>query len=112
MTFYAPVNRSIRIESQFVCGGTLINRDTIVTAAHCVPIVIEFEYKNTTYKTYVELNKLRPTWASMFTVYLGMHDVSAVEYERLKGGIKFNVAQVIKVKYLIIIINRAFGCVN
>lgn len=100
-TFYEPVNRTITIEHTFNCGGTLINRDTVITAGHCIPHVIEFEYKNKTYPAYVELNELRPTWGSMFTVYLGMHDISSIVYENLKGGIKMNVEKVIRVEFFL-----------
>lgn len=45
----------------------------------------------------VQTNTYKPTLGSMFTVYLGMHDVSGVSAGDLKGGIKMTVKDVIRV---------------
>lgn len=55
-----------------VCAGTLIDNDTIITAGHCFLKYIYIE--NLIYR--VVPNKFHPTYASMYTVYAGVHDIN------------------------------------
>ena len=86
------------IDQTYMCGGTLINRNTVVTAAHCVPATVEYEYNGLTYEIPVTTNSLKPTLGSMFTVFLGMEDISGVGLGLLKGGVQMSVSDVYKVQ--------------
>ena len=45
----------------------------------------------------MQTSSFKPTLGSMFTVYLGMDDISGVYRGDLKGGAKFSVSNVILV---------------
>ncbi|CAF0932506.1 unnamed protein product [Brachionus calyciflorus] len=81
------------------CGGTLINRDTIVTAAHCYLSTIN---RSDGSKIRVIPNKYFQTIESMYTVYLGLHDVrnrqfqfsvnSFTQHPNYRGGTENDIA--------------------
>ena len=78
-----------------VCGGTLIDRRTILIAAHCIVEEVEFTYKNITYFRKVYTNSDYPTFASMYTVYLGLQDFSDDWYK--SPVVEMSVIQIIQV---------------
>lgn len=89
---YLPeYNQFELFDETFSCAGTLINRDTILTAGHCVPTTLDY---STYYADYVFNVTMLP---SMYSVYLGMYNISLVNYGDLQGGVKVNVAQLIRV---------------
>ena len=54
----------------YYCGGTLINRYTVLTSAYCITSSFNTTYKNVTYEIKIKPNQYYPTTASMFTVFL------------------------------------------
>lgn len=67
-----------QISKTFICGGTLINLDTILTAAHCINDVFSHVIGKYTY--YVDVDD--PFDASQYTVYVGAHDLSFLSSNR------------------------------
>ncbi|RNA16476.1 serine protease 27-like [Brachionus plicatilis] len=55
------------------CAGTLVNQDTVVTAAHCYNTELQLSDGST---LTVSPNSYHATYESMYTVYLGLYDKS------------------------------------
>lgn len=89
------------------CGGTIIDRKTILTAAHCIIDTVDYTDINGTYQTApVETNSYYPTIGSMYSVYVGLYDKSSInnlEYP----AVKMSVDKVKKVSCMITL-NLAF----
>lgn len=81
------------------CGGTLIDRYTVLTAAHCYLKTVTQEDKNGKEREIpVRLNKYHKTFESMYTIYVGMHDTSTINDENRKlDGVKMEVHKFINV---------------
>lgn len=95
---YLPeYGRTVNITRSYMCAGTLIDRTTIVTAAHCIFSSISFTYGVTSYKLQVKPNSFYPTIASMFTVYLGLQDSSRISSSNISPAVKMSVSNVIQV---------------
>ncbi|CAF0932487.1 unnamed protein product [Brachionus calyciflorus] len=77
--FYYTIDNKIFQSSKFsICGGTLINHDTVLTAAHCLVSEVNYGPVTSQYTQRVVPNKFYPSYESMYTVYLGVHDISSI----------------------------------
>jgi secreted trypsin-like serine protease len=77
-TFSIPGGELVQASDSSLCGGTLIDRKTVLTAAHCIPKKISFGYNGVMYSADVKPNAQYPTYGSMFKVHLGLHNTSAL----------------------------------
>ena len=84
--------------SAFFCGGTLIRRDVVMTAAHC--LMNQFVYKNS-FIDYAE-NEFNPSVESLYSVFAGAHNISTIAStnEPPKGVVRASVVRVVRVNFL------------
>ena len=63
------------VNQAYDCGGTLIDANTVLTAAHCLVETIDYNYKGQTYT----LNVINPLDPTQYSVYIGAHDISFIK---------------------------------
>lgn len=56
-----------------ICGGTLIRRNVVLSAAHCFPDKLNFKYNSVNYSFNITANSLYSSYEAMFKVYLGIN---------------------------------------
>jgi hypothetical protein len=91
-------------EFSSICGGNLIRRDVVLTSVKCMPSKVDFDYLGVAYSIKVVPNRFFPTFESMISVHLGLHDRSTIRSSPLfsysyyaDGGVEFDVERIIKV---------------
>ena len=58
------------------CTGTLIDWNTVLTAAHCIDFERVYSENGVNYKYRITPNEFYPTLESTYTVFLGLHNLS------------------------------------
>lgn len=59
----------------YYCGGTLLDKWTVMTSSGCILKSFVRAYDNHDYIIPVEPNEFFPTYESCYTVYLGLHNI-------------------------------------
>ena len=80
----------INVDVAFLCAGSLIDRTTLVTAAHCIIRDFVYQFNDNLYTIPVEPNKYYPTVESMFKVYVGVFNMSSVDLNVLTSTTVFH----------------------
>ena len=76
--YISDLGREIDVSYGAICGGTIIDRTTVLTAAHCIVESFNFRYNGKAYEIIVKPTNLYPTIESMYSVYSGIHDFSQI----------------------------------
>ena len=79
MFYLAQFNVNVSRYECFVCGGTLVDDQTVITAGHCILDSIEFKYNGVSFTEPAWSNQYYPTNGSMYTVWLGAQDISNLD---------------------------------
>lgn len=92
------LSRTYLITAAFSCGGTIINRYTVLTAAHCLNKIYTTGYTSIP----LEPNEFFPTYESMFDIYVGIFDKSFLNTTKIPPtpGKKMSVKKAISVVML------------
>ena len=94
--YFEDLDSTPYVITSFTCGGTLIDRTTVLTAASCIPTKFSALVNGKTYSLDIQLNDKYPTYESMLTVYLGLNKLSDINLNN-PTVVKMNVRQIIKV---------------
>lgn len=96
-SYTAPNGQIINGSVRAYCSGSLIDRSTVMIASHC--------YTSEIYRDDLKLvipirpNQFYPTIESMYTVYLGLHELrNALAGQDVSPGISVGIKKFIRVK--------------
>ena len=94
-----PTGNTLLWTFQEECAGTLIDTQTVLSAAHCIPTSLYATYLGSDYEFPISLNSFYPTWESMFTIYAGVNDISFVNNNQAPSspGIQCSISKAIRV---------------
>lgn len=90
-------NKSLTLDDEKSCGGTLLNSDTILTAAHCIINHVSYSFNQSKFIYELKLNEYYQTFESMYTVYLGIHSKSNISSSQVTVA---NISKLIRVSHL------------
>ena len=86
--------KNYSISECYTCGGTLIDKTTVLTAGHCILNKFEFSYRNVDYSFPTWSNDLYPTNGSMYKLYFGLQDIDEMSY--MNSDYVMNASRVIR----------------
>jgi secreted trypsin-like serine protease len=91
--------KKVAVSEQFMCGGTLINSYTVLTAAHCVSPTFSYALSGTDVDLTIRTNSKFPSFESMYTVYLGVFNKDFIMYGTAMPAnvIKATISKIIRV---------------
>lgn len=106
-----PYNgKIVPIDKTEYCTGTLINDNTVLTAASCLINSFTYKINDTELNIQVEPNAYTPSVPSMFTVYLGVSNKSAaLNMLDITPGYNVSVSRIIMVIYLSLILDLYYN---
>ena len=85
------------------CGGTIIDRKTILTAGHCIVNTVDYtDIYGNGQTAPVVTNNYNPTIGSMYSVYVGLQDKSNLNNLQYPA-VKMSVNKVIRVSLLLFV---------
>jgi secreted trypsin-like serine protease len=64
----------VNVSYSYLCGGSLIDRNTILTASHCIVSSIPIKFNSSRYTLSVKPNDPK----AIYSVYLGVHNLSLI----------------------------------
>ena len=97
------------------CVGTLIDRTTFLSAAQCASPYVSYIHNNKTYHEKIQIapNEYYPTYESIFSVFLGLHDTSVIDTGNLDKDLspakRYKVVNVITVSLTYLNILKKFN---
>ena len=74
---FGTVKKTIAVN--FLCAGTLITPSVVMSAGHCKTRSFGYNYNGKYFSLPIAPNAYYPTWASMYTVYAGVSNISFLE---------------------------------
>ena len=78
--YFNSKNITKQIIFSYSCGGTLIDRKTILTAGHCIITQVNYMDGDIEYTLMVSPNNYHSKVETIYAVYLGMQNKSTASY--------------------------------